>query len=128
MLPDASRAVAVAWVVWPTVMEVEAIETVTSATGTGTIVIEEVPVVPSLVAVIVALPTPTEVATPLAETAAIDGASDDHETALPLKMLLFASLASATSWRLDPMTTFADGGLTIIAATLGITVIAVLPV
>jgi hypothetical protein len=128
MLPDASRVVAVACVVWPRVMDVEASETVTIATGTGTTVIDEVPVFPSLVALIVALPSPTAVTKPLADTVAIDGASDNHVTVRPLKTLLLSSLVSPASWRLVPMTTFADGGLTITVATLGITVSVALPV
>jgi hypothetical protein len=122
MLPDASRVVAVACVVCPTVMAVDASDTVTRATGTGTTVIEEVPVFPSLVAVTVALPSATAVTKPLADTLAIDGASDDHVTVRPIRTLLLASLVSAASCRLVPMTTFADGGLTITAATDGITV------
>jgi hypothetical protein len=110
------------------VIDVEARETVTSATGTGTTVIDEVPVFPSLVAVIVALPNATAVTKPLVDTLAIDGASDDHVTVRPLRTLLLASLVSAAIWRLVPMTTFADGGLTITAATLGTTASAALPV
>jgi hypothetical protein len=128
MAPDASRVVAVACVVCPTVIDVEASETVTIATGTGTTVIEEVPVFPSLVAVIVALPSATAVTKSLVETLAIAGASDDHVTVRPFKTLLSASRVSAASWRLAPMTTFADGGLTITAATAGITVSIALPV
>jgi hypothetical protein len=128
MVPLASRVVPVACVVCPTVIVVEASETVTSATGTGTTVIEEVPVRPSLVALIVALPSATAVTKPLVDTSAIDGASDDHVTVRPLRTLLLASLVSAPSWNVVPMTTFADGGLTSTAATLGITVSAALPV
>jgi hypothetical protein len=126
-LPVESRVVAVACVVCPTVINVEASDTVTSATGTGTTVIEEVPVFPSLVAVTVAPPIASEVTRPLADTLAIDGASDDHVTVRPLRTLLLASLVSAASWRLVPMTTLADWGLTITRATLGITVSAAVP-
>jgi hypothetical protein len=97
MLPLPSRVVALACVVCPTVIVVGASETVTSATGTGTTVIEDVPVFPSLVAVIVALPSAREVTRPLAETVAIDGALDDHVTVRPLRTLLLASLVSAAS-------------------------------
>ena len=100
----------------------------TSATGTGTTVIDEVPVFPSLVAVIVALPNATAVTKPLVDTLAIDDASDDHVTVRPLRTLLLASLVSAASWRVVPMTPFADEGLTITAATLGTTASAALPV
>jgi hypothetical protein len=110
------------------VIEVEASDTVTRATGTGTTVIEEVPVFPSLVAVIVALPSATAVTRPFPETLAIDGASDDHVTVRPTRTLLLASLVSAASWRLVATTTFADGGLTITVATAGIIVSGALPV
>jgi hypothetical protein len=43
MLPAASRVIAVDWVVCPAVIDVEARDTVTSATGTGTTVIADVP-------------------------------------------------------------------------------------
>jgi hypothetical protein len=127
MLPSAARVVPVACVVCPTVIVVEASETVTSDTGTGTTVIEAVPVWPSLVAVIVALPSAAAVTKPLVDTVAIDGASDDQETVRPLKTLLLASLVSNPSWNVDPITTFADGGLMITAATLAITVSVALP-
>jgi hypothetical protein len=97
ILPLPSRVVALACVVCPTVIVVDARETVTIATGTGTTVIEEAPVLPSLVAVIVALPSATAVTRPLAETVAIDGALDDHATVRPLRTLLLASLVSAAS-------------------------------
>jgi len=128
MLPLESRVVAVACVVCPTVIDVEARETVTSATGTGTTATEEAPVIPSLVAVIVALPSATAVTKPLADTLAIDGALDDQVTVRPLRTLLLASLVSAASWSVEPMTTLADEGLTITAETLGITVSVAVPV
>jgi len=97
MLPEASRVVADACTVCPTVVVVCASETVTVATGTGTMVIEDVPVFPSLVAVIVALPSADAVTSPVAETLAIAGESDDHVTTRPVRTLLPASLVSAAS-------------------------------
>jgi hypothetical protein len=97
MFPLASRVVGLACVVCPTVIVVGASETVTSATGTCTTAIEEVPVSPSLVAVMVALPSAAAPTRPLTETVAIDGAIDDHVTVRPLRTLLLASLVSAAS-------------------------------
>jgi hypothetical protein len=128
MLPFTSRVVAVACVVCPTVIDVEASDTVTRNTGTGTTVIDDVPAFPSLVAVIVALPIATAVTRPVVDTLAIEGALDDQVTVRPLRTLLLASRVSAASWNVVPMTTSADGGLTMTAATLGITVSVALPV
>jgi hypothetical protein len=108
-------------------MVVDASDTVTSATGTGMTVIEDVPAFPSLTALIVALPSAAAVTNPLAETLATEGALDDQVTARPVKTVLVASLVSAASWRLVPMTTLAEGGLTITPATAGITVSVELP-
>ena len=127
-VPDASRVVAVAWVVCPTITEVEPSETVTIATGMGTTVTDDVPTTPSLVAVIVAPPKPTAVSSPLADTLAIDGALDDHVTVRPVRTLLLASLVCAESCSVEESTTFAEGGLTTTAATLGMTVMEANPV
>jgi len=54
--PAASRRVAVAWVVPTAVIEPAVSATLTDATGAGVTVMEEVPLWPSLVAVIVADP------------------------------------------------------------------------
>jgi len=95
--PVESRVVAVACVFCPTVIDVDASETVTIATGTGTTVMEDVPVFPSLAAVMVAVPSATEVTRPVAETVAIAGALDDQVMARPFRTMLFASLVSAVS-------------------------------
>ena len=58
-------------------------DTDTVATGTGVTVIVLVPVLPSLVAVIVAEPTPTAIARPDALTAALLSSEDDHTTLRP---------------------------------------------
>ena len=66
----ASRVVAVAWVVWPVLSELDASETLTDATATGggggvaTTVRVAFPLTPSLVAVIWADPTATAVTRP----------------------------------------------------------------
>jgi hypothetical protein len=59
--------------------------TVTVITGTVT-VIADVPVWPSLVAVIVVVPPLTAVTNPLPSTVATDGTLDVHETARPLRI------------------------------------------
>ena len=64
--------------------------TITVATGIGTTVIEDVPVFPSLVAVIVALPTARALTRPLADTLAIDGASDSHADCSPAQTLCWS--------------------------------------
>ena len=58
-------------------------DTVTVATGTGVTVIVLVPVLPSLVAVIVAEPTPTAVTTPVVFTVAVVASDVDHTTLRP---------------------------------------------
>ena len=79
--------------------------------------IEELPVFPSLVAVIVAVPRATAVTTPLAETAAIVGALDVHAMVRPVNRLLLASLVSADSWSVEPRMILGAGGLTVTVAT-----------
>jgi hypothetical protein len=93
----ASRVVAVSCTVRPTVTLGVAGATVTDATGTGVTVTLAVPLLPSLVAVIVAEPTATPVTTPLDETVAIPVLELDHVTARPVSTLLFASYAVAVS-------------------------------
>jgi hypothetical protein len=128
ILPEPSRIVAVACVVCPAVMLVEASETVTSATGTGTTVMSDVPVLPSLAAVTVAVPIASADTKPLELTLAIDGASENQVTVRPVSMLVAASRVSAASCFVLPTTTFADPGVTTTAATLAITLSALVPV
>ena len=68
----------------------------TVITGTVT-VIADVPVWPSLVAVIVVLPPLMAVTNPLPSTVATDGALDVQESARPVRTLLLASLNVAAS-------------------------------
>jgi len=80
-LPLPSRSVAVAWVLCPTLSVPVAIATVTVATGTWETVISEVPVLPSLVAVIVVVPIVAPAVTnPVADTVATFSLLDDHVT------------------------------------------------
>ena len=71
--------------------------TLTDATGTGVTVTLAVPLLPSLVAVIVAEPAAIPVTTPLDDTVAIPVLELDHVTARPVRTLLFASRAVAVS-------------------------------
>src|SRR5262245_4142000 len=73
-LPDASRVVAVACVDWPAVSVLLASETETDATDTWLTATEALPLCPSLVAMICAVPAPTDVTTPLLATVATFGA------------------------------------------------------
>src|SRR5206468_1309379 len=65
--------------------------TVTDATGTTVTVIAAVPLLPSLVAVIVAVPTATADTRPLADTVATAGALLDHAMLRPVRTLPAAS-------------------------------------
>lgn len=70
--------------------------TVIDATGTFDTVMVAVPFLPSLVAVIVALPTPTAVTSPVvASTVATDAELVDQVTMRPVSKLLLASFATA---------------------------------
>jgi len=98
MLLPASNVVAVACVVWPIWIVVADRDTLTLATGIGVTVIVDVPVFPSLVAVMTAEPTVEAVTNPVEETLATPGLSDAHATVRPVRGLLFTSLVVATSW------------------------------
>jgi hypothetical protein len=66
--------------------------------GTGAIVTDAVPLLPSLVAVIViGPPTATPVTNPLADTLAMPAFEDDHVIVRPLRTLLSASRVTAAS-------------------------------
>jgi hypothetical protein len=89
-------------------------------------VIEAVPVLPSLVAVMVVAPPPTAVTKPLASTVATKVLLDDQVTDRPVRTLLFESLSVAVSCCVDvtPRARVADDGLTVTVATgIGFTVI-----
>jgi hypothetical protein len=70
---------------------------VTEATDATFTVIDDVPLLPSLVAVIVALPTATAVTSPELLTVAMDKLLEDQLTDLPTITVLPASLVSADS-------------------------------
>jgi len=96
-VPFASFGVAVNWVVAPTVTPTAVGLTVTEATGTLVTVMADVPLCPSLVAVIVAEPAATPVTTPLAETAAAAALLVAQVTARPPRAVPFASFGVAVN-------------------------------
>ena len=98
-LPFASFAVAVSCAVWPVVMSTVAGATVTVATGfwpalTVTLLL---PLFPSHVAVMVALPDARPFTSPVDETDTTAGASLDHVTVRPVSTLLDAERTVAVS-------------------------------
>src|SRR2546427_2778572 len=96
--------------------------------GGGGTVIADVPLCPSLVAVIVADPAPTPVTNPLPFIVAAAVLLLPHATTRPASGLPLASLGVAVSCTVCPTVTFADAGLTLTDATGTIaTVMAAVP-
>src|SRR5436190_23009728 len=116
-LPLASFGVAVSWTVCRAGTLAVAGLTVTEATGTGTTVMADVPLCPSLVAVIVAGPATFPVTSPLPLTVATAVLELDQVTVRPVSTLPFASLSVAVSWTVFPSFTFAVAGVTVTDAT-----------
>lgn len=104
VLPTASLVMAVNVCVPATITFAESGLTVTVATGTRTTFTEAVPVFPSHVAVIVAVPSPTPCTTPDGVTVAMDVLLELHVT-VRLRTAPFASFTVATSVVLLPTTT-----------------------
>ena len=101
----------------------------TDPTGTCNTKMVAVPVFPSLVAVIVAVPGATPVTTPAVETVAIAVELVLQVTIRPVSVLLFASFVTAVSDCVAPAVTLADNGLTVTVATgIGTTVTVAVPV
>ena len=99
-LPCASRGVAVTCCVPPVVRLTVGGSTLTEATAAGggaVTVTADVPVFPSLVAVIVALPAATAVTVPFAATVATPSLLEVHAIARPVNTLLAASRVVAES-------------------------------
>jgi len=126
VLPFASFIVADSCTVWPTVTVGAAGLTVTKATGTLDTVMVEVPLFPSLVAVIVAVPTVIPVVSPLLVTVAAVVLLLAHVTVRPVSTLPPASLRVAASWTVCPTVTLADAGLTVTDATGTLVVVTVM--
>ena len=91
--------------------------TVTEATGTLVTVMADVPLCPSLVAVIVAEPAATLVTSPLAETVATAALLVAQVTVRPLRAVPFASFGVAVNCVVAPTVRLAVAGLTVTDAT-----------
>lgn len=94
VVPEAFLVVAESATVWYTAIDGLAGLTTTLATGFVTVTVI-LPLFPSLVAVIVAVPRSTELTTPVAETVATDAALEDQVTARPVRVTPCASLIVA---------------------------------
>src|SRR5256886_2702544 len=116
-LPFASLGVAVSWTLLPPDTVPDAGVTVTEATGMCTTVMAEVPLFPSLVAVIVAEPAVTPVTSPVPFTPAADGLLLDHVIDRPTSGLPFASFSVAVSCSVWPSFSVADPGVSVTVAT-----------
>src|SRR5437879_2339908 len=126
--PPEFCGVAVSCTVWPACTEAEGGVTSTDATGTFVTVIDEVPLFPSLVAVIVAEPGMTPETSPLLLTVATAVLELDHVTVRPESGFPPASLGVPVSCTVWPACTEAEGGVTSTDATgTGVTVIAEVP-
>src|SRR5207237_9648753 len=96
--PPASFGVAVSCTVWPACTEAVAGVTSTDATGTGVTVIVEVPLLPSLVAVIVAEPGVTPETRPLLLPVATAVLELDHVTVRPESRWADTSCGVGLTW------------------------------
>src|SRR5207248_5361976 len=115
--PLASFGVAVSCTVEPCCTVAGDGLTVTEATGTAVTVRVDVPLLPSDVAVIVAVPAATPVTSPLPFTLATAVLLLDHVTTRPLSGFPLASFGVAVSCTVAPCCTLAGDGLTVTAAT-----------
>src|SRR5439155_885243 len=126
--PPASLGVAVSCTVWPACTEAEGGDTSTVATGTFVTVTDEVPLFPSLVAVIVAVPGVTPETSPLLLTVATAVLELDHVTVRPESGVPPASFGVAVSCTVWPACTEAVAGVTSTDATgTGVTLIEEVP-
>jgi hypothetical protein len=83
----------------------------------GVTVTDDDPLFPSLVAVIVTLPTAAPLTSPLDETVAMPAELVDHVTGRSVRMFPPASRRVARSWSVEPTWTLAGVGITLTAAT-----------
>lgn len=118
-LPAESLSVALSCAFAPTASVSFFGVTVTEDTGTSVTVIADVPLFPSLVAVMVAEPGATAVTRPDAETVAAAVALDDHVTVCPVSMLPPASRTVAVSCDVLPILSVAEVGEIDTDATAG---------
>src|SRR6266849_497916 len=117
--PLASRGVAVSWPVCPTVRFRLVGDTPSDATGTmgWVTVLVAVPLWPSLVAVIVAVPAPCPVTSPVLFTVATAALLEVHVITRPLSGLPLASRGVAVSWPVCPTVRLRLLGATLTDAT-----------
>jgi hypothetical protein len=115
----ASFVVAVSCTVWPTITFAVPGETVTDATGTGAVtrVRADVPLFPSLVAVMVTDPAPSALTRPDDDTVARLVFELDHVTVRPLSAAPFASCGVAVSCNVWPTVTVPVPGVTLTEVT-----------
>jgi hypothetical protein len=116
-LPAESFGVAVSCAVCPIRIEAVEGESATEATGTGVTVTAALPALPSLVAVIVAVPTTLPVTSPLLETVATLVLLLAHATVLPVRLPPAESFGVAVSWTVCPTGMLAVAGETATDAT-----------
>src|SRR5438046_9179892 len=127
-VPPASFGVAVSCTVWPACTDAEGGVTSTDATGTFVTLIDEVPLFPSLVAVIAAAPGVIPETSPLLLTVATAVLELDHVTVRPESGFPPASLGVPVSCTVWSACTEPEGGVTSTDATgTGVTVIAEVP-
>src|SRR5437660_5836628 len=110
-VPPASLGVPVSCTVWPACTDAEGGVTSTVATGTFVTVTDEVPLFPSLVAVIVADPAVTPETSRSVERRAGKELELDHVTVRPERGFPPASLGVAVSCTVWPACTDAEGGV-----------------
>jgi hypothetical protein len=120
--PEASFTVAVRFVVAPMLTVADDGDTLTDATvgaggGGAVTTICDVPLFPSLVAVMVALPAPTAVTSPADDTVATPLLLDDQEIWRPASAFRLASSGVAVNATVAPTSTDADDGVTATDAT-----------
>src|SRR6266699_3727705 len=116
-VPFASLGVAVSWTVWPIVRLAEVGLTLTEATGANVTVTVEVPLFPSLVAVIVVEPAALAVTSPVALTVAVVVLLLAQVIVPPVRALPAESLVVALSCVVAPTKSPAVAGLTVTEAT-----------
>src|SRR5436190_816847 len=116
VLPVESFRVAVSCTVCPTRMLAVG-EIVTEATGTGATVTAALPVLPSLIAVIVAAPATPPVTSPPLETVATPVLPLVHVTVRPAKVLPVESFGVAVSCTVCPTCKLPEDGETVTEAT-----------
>ena len=127
IVPFTSVTMAVNAAVPGTAMVTVAGLTVTVATGAAVTVTADVPLFPSLVAVIVVEPTATPVTTPVADTDATAAVLEVHVTTRPVRMVPVASFVVAVNCFVAPTATLAVAGATVTVATGADTTTAAVP-